>query len=157
MEAFITAIKAIVDKYKKNKVVINRNGIFAKKNAEECITDAEIAECFDRMYNACKIIPYMVSSTKRKGLVSSYGLKHMIEIYLHPIPYLSNGELILCMLYLGYEISSLRNSTINCDFKCLYANCDAISLDKRPDRQDKNKMTPIDFLSVLPQDTFKLE
>jgi hypothetical protein len=157
MEAFITAIKAIVDEYKQKKVIINRNGIYAKKNTEICITDDEIAERSENMYNACKLIPFCVTGTKRKGLVYSYGLKHLIEIYLHPNPYLSNGELILCMLYLGYEIASLRNSMINCDFKCSYANCDGISLDKRPHRYDENKMTPIDFLPVFPQNTFKLE
>lgn len=157
MDAFITAIKQIVDKYQKNKVIINRNGIYAKKNTETCITDDEIAECSERMYNACKLIPFTVTSTKRKGLVYSYGLKHMIELYLKPIPYLSNGELILCMLYLGYEISSLRSCTVNCDFKCSYTNCDAMSLDKRPLRQDKDKMTPTDFLPAFPQDAFKSE
>ena len=157
MEAFITAIKAIVDEYKHKKVIINGNGLYAKKNTEICITSDEIAKSSENMYNACKLIPFCVTSTKRKGLVSSYGFKHMIENYLHPIPYLSNGELILCMLYLGYEISSLRSSSINCDFKCSYVNCDAISLDKRPHRQDKDKMTPIDFLPVFPQNTFKSE
>lgn len=157
MDGFITAIKAIVDKYQKNKVIINRNGIYAKKNTEICITDDEITECSERMYNACKLIPFIVTSTKRKGLVYSYGLKHMIEPYLKPIPYVSNGELILCMLYLGYEISSLRSCTVNCDFKCSYTNCDAMGLNKRPTRFDTNVMTPSDFLSVLPQNTFKSE
>ena len=77
------------------------------------------------MYNASRTIPWLVQKGKGKGGVNSYNLKQMIQQSTQI--YLTNGELILIMLAMGYEISKLRNTRMKCNFKCSYAKSDAMN------------------------------
>jgi hypothetical protein len=126
MEEFIKNLKAVRDEYLKNKVIINTNGIYPTRTDNlEPFTDADIESTAQLMYNASRTIPWLVQKGKGKGGVNSYNLKQMIQQSTQI--YLTNGELILVMLTMGYEISKLRNTRMNCNFKCSYAKSDAMN------------------------------
>lgn len=81
----------------------------------------------EHIMKAIRIIPFMVKTTTRKGLVGSYGLKHVLEKTFHVEnngSYMSNGEAILAMLYLKYKMHISENGSWNCTFNCMYAKND---------------------------------
>lgn len=84
-------------------------------------TIENIEENLDHYHHALFILPFMITETSKKGLVNSYHLKHRLERLLRSPtrgPYLSNGELIMLMLYLGYRPITITspNTTFNCKF-----------------------------------------
>lgn len=97
------------------------NGIFTKPQNDRNALAVE-AE-WDTLMTASKLIPLMVLKTSRKGLVGSYGLKHVVERVMSA-GYLSNGQLILVMLILGYTMMVPHGHGPNCSFNCQYVKSD---------------------------------
>lgn len=82
----------------------------------------------DRQANiikAIRIIPFVVRRTSAKCLVNSYGLKHVLEKHFSD-SYICTGDVVLCMLYLGYKMKLSRNYIgWNAMFGCDYVKNDA--------------------------------
>ena len=108
----------IVLKLNSEGVVLNSTGIYTTK--EEPFKQEEINQSIEVLKDAIKLIPFMVKKTTKKALVGSYCLKDKVEKHTG---YLSNGQVILCMLYLNYRY--LIRHQMNCSFFCLYAESDA--------------------------------
>lgn len=123
---------AIVCNLKEKGIILNADGIFDTKlptrfrdNTERVpFTQSEIENKLDVIHQAVKIAPFLVQTTTRKYLTGSYGLKHLVEKHLTS-GYISNGEMILAMLYLKYEMKLPKESSINCNFACKFVKSDA--------------------------------
>ena len=117
-------------------IVLNRNGIFdttksiPKLGSEQPFTKELIEELLPTLTGALKMTPLLVRTTKRKFLVSSYGLKHVVEKFLDPIPYIANGDMILIMIHMKYDYTLAKESNINCRFACKYVDSDAVEVCK---------------------------
>lgn len=134
---------AIIEDLRCKEIILNAEGIFDKRavlawlnaprhpaNPEHTVpvpfTREEVAAS-DCIAKAVKIIPFLVLKTTRKGMVSSYGLKHYIEKVITTQKegsYMANGQAILAMLLLGYTIVFSREGSWNCTFHCKYARND---------------------------------
>lgn len=132
----------IVNELKSKDIILNGHGIFDKRALKKwntspgfltsnqvCLpfTAEDIMKGGESIMKAIKIIPYLVIKTTRKGLVSSYGLKHVIEktFYVEGRgSYLENGEAILAMLFLKYGMILSQEGSWNCTFHCNYAKND---------------------------------
>ena len=125
MEVFAMQLRRVRDEYLKNKIIINKDGIYPTRiDNLESFTDASIEANAENMYKVSLLIPWLLEKGKGKAGVFSYDLKNNIQ-QCNGI-YLTNGEIIIVMLTMGYEISRLRNSRTTCNFKCRYANSDAV-------------------------------
>lgn len=79
----------------------------------------------ENMIKAIRIIPFVVRRTSSKCLVNSYGLKHVLEKHFSD-SYICTGDVVLCMLYLGYKMKLTRNYIgWNAMFGCDYVKNDA--------------------------------
>jgi hypothetical protein len=127
----VNELYTIVCNLKEKGIILNRSGIFDTKipirfrdNIERLpFTELEIKNSSDYILQAVKIAPLCVKTTTRKYLVGSYGLKHVVEKHLTS-GYISNGEMILVMLYLKYDMKLPKESPINCNFACKYIESD---------------------------------
>jgi len=137
----LTQLMNIVHELKNRDIILNGHGIFDKKalknwnnrpdhiTPEPCVpfTREQIQQSAEAIIKAIKIIPFLVLKTTRKGLVGSYGLKHVIEKTFHVEgrgSYLENGEAILTMLFLKYGMILSQEGSWNCTFHCNYAKND---------------------------------
>ena len=77
----------------------------------------------ENILKALRLIPFVVRKTSSKCMVGSYGLKHNLEKYFSH-SYICNGDVILCMLYLGYKMRPDRDGW-NARFGCDYVKNDA--------------------------------
>lgn len=143
MDAQLSQLMHIVHMLKSRDIILNGDGIFDKKAVKNWLavpmsnvqtpvpfTEEQIMQSGDAIMKAIKIIPFLVLKTTRKGLVGSYGLKHVIEKTFHIDgrgSYLSNGECILAMLFLNYGIILSQEGSWNCTFHCNYAKNDYAS------------------------------
>ena len=131
----VDELYAIVCSLKEKGIILNRSGIFDTKlpmrfrdNTERLpFTKSEIENNSDYILQAVKFAPFCVKTTTRKYLVGSYGLKHIVEKHLTS-GYISNGEMILVMLYLKYDMKLPKESPINCNFACKYIESDGTSI-----------------------------
>lgn len=132
LSSFIDHLYAIVCDLKTKNIILNSNGIFNKATPSRFLGDApigvplskaEIGINVKELLNAVKILPFLVETTTRKYLVGSYGLKHTVEKHLQG-GYISNGYVILAMLYLKYDMKLPKESPINCNFACKYVKSD---------------------------------
>ena len=125
---FVDEIYTIVCNLKEKGIILNGDGIFDTKlptrfrdnTPRQPFTKSEI-ENNSTILKAVKIAPFFVKTTTRKYLVGSYGLKHVVEKH---IGYITNGEMILVMLYLKYDMKLPKESPINCNFACKYVETD---------------------------------
>jgi len=130
----IDTLMTIVHDLMSRDIILNDYGIFNKKaqknwyesQGDHPLTpftrDVLTAE-LNNITRAIEIIPFLVIKTTRKGLVGSYGLKHVIE--KHTTHYISNGVSILAMLYLKYSMVLSTEGSLNCTFLCNYVKSDA--------------------------------
>jgi hypothetical protein len=127
----VEELYTIVCNLKEKGIILNRSGIFDTKipirfrdNTERVpFTKIEIENNSDYLQQVIKLAPFFVKTTTRKYLVGSYGLKHAIEKHVKS-GYISNGEMILAMLYLKYDMKLPKESPINCNFACKYIDSD---------------------------------
>ena len=130
----IDALMAIVYDYAGRNIIINENGIFDRKaqkawheNHRDTLLTPFSREALTADINSITkvidLIPFLVIRTTRKGLVGSYGLKHILE--RHISGYVSNGIAILAMLYLKYTMTISNEGSCNCVFLCNYVKSDA--------------------------------
>jgi len=142
-------IKIVEDLYN-NDIILNADGIFDKKAIKAWekqshlhqpsqktiipFTKDEVAH--DSILKAAKILPFLLKRTKKKATTSSYGLKHYVERTIstqYNGSYISNGQLILAMLYLKYEYKLDEFGSWNCKFLADYV---------KNDYWDNNNMRP---------------
>lgn len=131
----------IIHDLKSKNIILNEDGIFDKRAQEEWKKlihggngnypdvpfTREQVEQSQSIAKAIKIIPFLVLKTTRKGLVGSYGLKHLIEDCITTTnkgSYMTNGEAILAMLLLDYTIILSKEGSLNCTFHCQYVKND---------------------------------
>ena len=130
-------IKRVVSQFQKrygNNLTINNNGIMT--NQDECQYNQKYNcnEAFKLSVNdiqsAIHVIPFLYAPHNRKTC-NSYSMKHTIEKNDHYIKlkghgYLSNGDLIVAMLIMGYKYRYNKgNQTIsnpNVDFYVVTSN-----------------------------------
>jgi len=136
-EVFVDELLKIVEDLNMNSIVLNRNGIFnsitpysymiSKLKEQVPFTRDEIKQQAENIFNAVKVLPLLVKTVNYKSLcksmVGSYGLKHVVEEILKT-NYISNGDVILAMLYLKYEVGYPKENPINCYFNCKYVDSD---------------------------------
>jgi hypothetical protein len=128
----------IVKEWEARGIIINGDGIFNTDAQREwqkyhrmCNTPQFNDDCFKTftkeelsraaIIETIKLLPYLLKTTLKKYLVGSYGLKHVVEKKITS-QYISNGEVIIAMIYLGY-IPSLTDEW-NCKFNCRYIETD---------------------------------
>jgi hypothetical protein len=71
------------------------------------------------LQNLGRLLPALIQRTDKKCLVGSYSLKHTAESVMPVGSYVSNGEAILTMLFLGYTVvKTVGDTTPNCHFQC---------------------------------------
>jgi len=81
------------------------------------------------LQNLARLLPALLQRTDRKGLVGSYQLKHTAEYVMPVHTYVSNGEAILTMLYLGYSLVKTKGDTTpNCLFQCKLLPSDLMTM-----------------------------
>jgi hypothetical protein len=143
-------MKIVNDLYAKG-IVLNGHGIFDKRAIAEWLrthTDGRIPTPYTRetlgniepIMKAIRIIPFLVKTTTRKGLIGSYGLKHVLEktfFVENRGSYMSNGEAILAMLFLKYKVHLSEQGSWNCTFNCMYAKNDFNDIAMNPNPQDR--------------------
>jgi len=116
----------IVADYENREIIIADEGIFNKNALKNYLrlghaAPTPIRKINDYLFNVIKLIPYLVKKTSRKGLLNSYRFKHYVENRITG-GYISNGELILAMVYLGYK--PCLESDWNCSFHCQLVESD---------------------------------
>jgi hypothetical protein len=116
----------IVTEYENQGIIIADEGIFNKnalKNYLRCGHSAPvpIKAINNYLLSAINLIPYLVKKTSRKGLLNSYHFKHCVEKRIAG-GYISNGELILAMVFLGYK--PCLGADWNCSFHCQLVDSD---------------------------------
>jgi hypothetical protein len=134
----IDVLMTIIHDLMSRDIILNDYGIFnkkAQKNWYESqveskahpglipFTRDDLTAELNNITRVIEIIPFLVIKTTRKGLVGSYGLKHVLE--RHTSHYISNGVSILAMLYLKYGMVLSTEGSFNCTFLCNYVKSDA--------------------------------
>ena len=131
----IEVLMTIIHDLMSRDIILNDYGIFNKKaqkswydsqmNHPDLIpfTRDDLTAELNNITRAIELIPFLVIKTTRKGLVGSYGLKHVLE--RHTSHYISNGVSILAMLYLKYVMVLSTEGSFNCTFLCNYVKSDA--------------------------------
>lgn len=105
---------------------LNRNGLYCAPQKEQ-YDEKTVEHELQNLIMASRIVPFMVETSRMKALMSSYGLKHTVERAL-PSHYISNGDMILVMLMMGYGITKHQSDRHpNCGIKCKYGKSDYIS------------------------------
>lgn len=114
----------IVSDLEQKGLYLNRSGLFLTPQTQK-MTEEDIVKNFNVLHKAYKITPFLLITTSKKGLVGSYGLKHTVEKTMQE-NYISNGDIILVMLCLGYALTKqlFDNSNPNCVFNAKYAKHD---------------------------------
>jgi hypothetical protein len=92
---------------------VSINGFFNPPAIEEFDKKTVDMERVNLAIECLEICIYPVFSLNRKK--SSYGIKHLVERYI-PGGYLSNGELIIAMVNLGFKYKKLSTRSPNCYF-----------------------------------------
>ncbi len=132
LTSFINDLYVIVCNLNEQNIALNSYGIFNRSTPNRFLGDTVNHTSFSKVeltvnatefLNAVKILPFLVEKTTRKFLVGSY-LKHVVEKHLRG-GYISNGYVILAMLYLKYDMRLPKESPINCSFACKYIKSDA--------------------------------
>lgn len=142
METIIDDLMKIVNELGARGIVLNSNGIYDARAIKkwnhpinqhlggctpvEPFTSEQLLNA-DSILKAIKIIPLLVRTTSKKYLVGSYGMKHHVEKLISTNnngSYMSNGQLILAMIYCGYKYRLREEGTWNCDFLAEYVRAD---------------------------------
>ena len=107
-------IERVINQFQKrygDNLTINSNGIMTKQSESEYNEKYKCNNAFQLDVNditsAISVIPLLYTRHKRK-ICNSYSMKHKIERNDHYIKlkghcYLSNGDLIIAMLIMGYK------------------------------------------------------
>jgi hypothetical protein len=90
-------------------------------------TEKWINDRIDTFKKCEAVAPLLVRKNKTQHLVGSYGFKHVMERLLTE-NYVSNGEVILIMLKIGYGLQHRGGDNPNVDFLCTYSNSDTVEL-----------------------------
>jgi hypothetical protein len=90
-------------------------------------TEKRINDRIDTFKKCEALAPLLVRKNKTQHLVGSYGFKHVMERLLTE-NYVSNGEVILIMLKIGYGLQHRGGDNPNVDFLCTYSNSDTVEL-----------------------------
>ena len=107
----IEKIKIIKDDFVKKypHYYINCDGIVLKKNSNK-YSCRHYDNNYENIYYAIQTIPKLYTNkvkNNKNNKEHSYCLKHIIEKNdWYPKPYLSNGDLIIAMLYLGFQFNT---------------------------------------------------
>ena len=134
MSPFVDALLTIVYEHASRNIILNEYGIFDRKAQKAWyenhrdipltpFTREALTADISNIAKVIDIIPFLVIRTTRKGLVGSYGLKHVLE--RHIPGYVSNGVAILAMLYLNYNMIMSNEGSPNSTFLCNYVKSDA--------------------------------
>jgi len=96
-------------------------------NQRQPFTEKWISDRIDTFKKCEALAPFLVRKNKTQHLVGSYGFKHVMERLLTE-NYVSNGEVILIMLKIGYGLQHRGGDNPNVDFLCTYSNSDTVEL-----------------------------
>lgn len=118
-QSYIDIVSQLKDK---DGMLLNNDGLhLAKTSKASEFTEEELnarKACLDKCKN---IVPFLVTK-KKQHLIGSYQFKHVVENLVSE-GYVSNGEIILVMISLGYSVQ-WYNTSVNCEFGCIYAKSD---------------------------------
>ena len=107
----------VIKKLKKRKQYLTTFGFTNKERFDKDRFEFDLENISD----CIKQIPVLLKPRKSiNNKISSYGLKHTVERYRNSIKrigYCSNGDLIVAMIMLGYQIKTIIGSP-NCRFNC---------------------------------------
>ena len=112
-----------------NGLVKTGQQLFTEKgfNEQQPFTEEWINDRIDTFKKCEALAPFLVRKNKSQHLVGSYGFKHAMERLLTE-HYVSNGEVILIMLKIGYGLQHRGGDNPNVDFLCTYSNSDVVEL-----------------------------
>ena len=120
----------IVDDLKKQGYILSREGLlkdtvksYLGRPAPAAITREYIDSNLELFKKCETIVQLLVRKNIKQHLVGSYSFKHVVECLLKE-HYITNGEIILIMLWTGYGLQHDGGSSPNCSFSCTYSNSD---------------------------------
>lgn len=118
----------IVNEITKLGYTLSPNGLTKTCNCQHSpFTEKWINDRMDTFKKCEALAPFLVRKNKTQHLVGSYGFKHVMERLLTE-HYVSNGEVILIMLKIGYGLQHRGGDNPNVDFLCTYSNSDTVEL-----------------------------
>ena len=117
---------SIVNEITKLGYTLSPNGLIKTGTRQNTpFTEKWINDRIDTFKKCEALAPFLVRKNKSQHLVGSYGFKHTVERLLTE-HYVSNGEVILIMLKIGYGLQHRGGDSPNVDFLCTYSNSDVV-------------------------------
>ena len=129
-------IKIVMD-LKEKDIILNDSGIYTQQQREKLVkvdkqrnieshpitefTLEEIQRNIPLFKIITQLIPLLVVKTSKKYLCHSYTFKHILEDITRD-KYVSNGQAILAMMYMGYKYKI--QDSINLTFQCNIVDSD---------------------------------
>lgn len=106
----------------KNKLALTKNGVYKVRKSGPAPCGEPVDVESPTIASALKVIPLLITPSLRKT-INSYAGKHVVEKLLHT-NYISNGELIMAMMMLGYKwrLPPGEKDSVNVLFYALYTS-----------------------------------